>query len=77
MQFLKVSCSLCPQYRECPQKTRMFVNYCGSDKRSVESRIREAVVECRARRGQLFTKGFLVDVQPEIYARETVLSFST
>ena len=77
MQFLKVSCSQCPQYRECPQKTRMFVNYCGSDRKRVESRMQEAVVECRTRRGQLFTRGFSLDIQNDIYARETVLSFST
>ena len=70
MQFLKVSCAQCPHYRDCPQKTRMFVNYCGSDKKRVESNIKDAVLECRSRHGHLFTRGFFIEM------RDPALSFS-
>jgi hypothetical protein len=51
MQLFKISCSQCPHYDACPQKTRMFVNYCGSRIKSVELHIREAISECRSKRG--------------------------
>ncbi len=53
MQLKKVSCLRCPQYDACSQKTRMFVNYCGSKIKTVEINIREAISECRAKGGYL------------------------
>ncbi len=64
MQFLKVSCTQCSHYQECSQKTRLFVNYCGSDLKRVQEDVRSAVIECRSRRGSLFTKGFKIQLQP-------------
>lgn len=62
MQFLKVSCPQCSKYHECPQKTRMFVNYCGSS-RKVEENIREAVLDCRTRQGKLFKRTLISEAQ--------------
>ncbi|NLE01289.1 MAG: hypothetical protein GX640_15595 [Fibrobacter sp.] len=74
MEFLKVTCAQCAQYRDCPQKTRLFVNYCGSDRKRVEAHIKAAIDECRARRGHLFTKGFLVEMQPDLVTKHFALS---
>ncbi len=51
MQLSKVSCFRCPQYDDCSKKTRMFINYCGSKIKSVETHIKEAIVECRSKKG--------------------------
>ncbi|MBN1129094.1 MAG: hypothetical protein JXA71_08910 [Chitinispirillaceae bacterium] len=59
MQSSKVLCAQCPHHRECPQKTRIYVNYCGADQKKMENRVRTAVLECRTRRGRLFIQGFL------------------
>jgi hypothetical protein len=59
MKFLKVSCSRCTQYQECPQKTRMYVNYCGSDHKRLENKVIDATVDCRTRRGLLLAQTFL------------------
>lgn len=53
MKFLKVSCIRCSQYKECPQTTRLYVNYCGSDSKRVEKQICDATEDCRTRRGFL------------------------
>lgn len=72
MQFLKVSCSQCSKYHECPQKTRLFVNYCGSSGRNIKDNIREAVLDCRTRQGKLFKRTLISEAQiatfPEIMA---------
>ena len=59
MQFLKVSCSQCTHYQSCPQKTRMYVNYCGSDHERIKQQINAAKLDCRTRRGQLFAQTVL------------------
>lgn len=64
MQFLKVFCSQCAQYQQCPQKTRLFVNYCGSDRERVQQDIQNATKDCRARRGGLFSNGITIRLQP-------------
>lgn len=64
MEFLKVSCPRCSNYQQCSQKTRFFVNYCGSDCKRLKEEIRSAVNECRNRRGSLFTDGIKVQLQP-------------
>jgi hypothetical protein len=53
MQLSKVSCLQCPRHDSCSSKTRMFVNYCGSRIKNVESSIKEAVLECRSKRGYM------------------------
>ena len=68
MQFLKVSCSQCTHYQHCPQKTRMYVNYCGSDLERIKYQINEAKLDCRTRRGQLFGQTILavLPVAPDL-----------
>ena len=51
MQLVKISCSQCIRYAECPQKTRLFINYCGADQKRIDPNIKSAITECRARRG--------------------------
>ena len=55
MQLKKVMCLQCPQYDSCSHKTRLFVNYCGSRIKNVETHIKAAVSECRSKRGYLLT----------------------
>lgn len=61
MQFLKINCSQCSHYQECPQKTRMYVNYCGADIDKVKKEIEVAAIDCRERHGLLFTQTILSD----------------
>jgi hypothetical protein len=53
MQLFKITCPQCPQYDLCSQKTRMFVNYCGSKSSTVVENVRAAVTECRSKRGYM------------------------
>ena len=53
MQLFKITCPQCPQYDLCSQKTRMFVNYCGSKSSTVVENIRAAVTECKSKRGYM------------------------
>ena len=53
MQLFKITCPQCPQYDLCSQKTRMFVNYCGSKSSTVLGNIRAAVTECKSKRGYM------------------------
>jgi len=61
MQFLKVTCAKCKHYTVCPQQTRLYVNYCGSDHKGVEEKVQDAMHECRARRGYLFKRHLMID----------------
>jgi hypothetical protein len=61
MQFLKISCTQCQHYTSCPQRTRMYVNYCGSDRKRVKEQIQMAMLECRSRRGYLFKREMILD----------------
>lgn len=76
MQVSKISCTQCVHYKNCSQKTRMFINYCGSDIKRVESSIKDAVLECRARRGHLFTRGFFVDATTDPSIEDIVVSIT-
>lgn len=51
MQSLKIACSQCACHAECPQRVRLFVNYCGADHKKLDTNIRLAILECRLRRG--------------------------
>lgn len=53
MQLFKITCSQCPHYDSCSQKTRMFVNYCGSRINNVRENIRAAITECRSKHGYM------------------------
>lgn len=50
MESTKMVCLQCPHYESCPQKTRLFVNYCGSKKEKLQKPIREAMMDCVSRR---------------------------
>jgi len=50
MLWSKMQCAQCEHYHTCPLKTRLFVNYCGSRKHTVETDISAALTDCRSRR---------------------------
>ena len=54
MQAEKISCAQCLKHLDCPQKTRLYINYCGADQKKMGFNIKTAITECRARRGHLF-----------------------
>jgi len=54
MAHHKVTCQQCPEYGKCSQRTRMFVNYCGSRQRSIEQHIHLAILDCRSKGGYMF-----------------------
>jgi hypothetical protein len=58
MQSVKIACAQCQHHVECPQRVRLFVNYCGADHKRMDQNIRLAVVECRMRRGHLLQRTF-------------------
>jgi hypothetical protein len=58
MQSVKIACAQCPRHAECPQRVRLFVNYCGADPKRMGQNIRLAVIECRMRRGHLLQRAF-------------------
>lgn len=62
MQSLKIACARCSQHRECPNKTRMYVNYCGAAPKKMNESIRNAVLDCRLRKGFLFKRDFALHV---------------
>lgn len=62
MQCSKVSCPQCRQYSECPQKTRLFVNYCGANNKQVEDNVRTAILDCKTRQGKLFKRNTISKV---------------
>jgi len=51
MRFLKSSCAECGHTDLCSKQTRMYVNYCGSDRARVSERIRKAQSECAGHKG--------------------------
>jgi hypothetical protein len=56
MILRKISCTRCQHYSACPHKTRMLVNYCGSQHQALQEQIKLAAEECKNRRGQLFRR---------------------
>jgi hypothetical protein len=58
MQSVKIACAQCSRHMECPNKTRMFVNYCGGTPKKMNDSIRNAMIECRLRKGMLFKRAF-------------------
>ena len=76
MQFLKITCTQCSHYQGCPQKTRMYINYCGSDLERVKQQVDDAKNDCCDRRGQLFAQTML-SVLPVVQGLQTALSTIT
>ncbi|MGA2506786.1 MAG: hypothetical protein ABSF80_04845 [Chitinispirillaceae bacterium] len=62
MQSVKIACTRCSQHRQCPNKTRLFVNYCGAAPKKMNENIRGAILECRLRKGFLFKRDFTLHV---------------
>lgn len=54
MQHAKVSCINCSHYTECSQRTRMYVNYCGTRMKTLKSKIEKAFAECRSHQGLIY-----------------------
>jgi hypothetical protein len=77
MQLFKISCMQCPHYDACPQKTRMFVNYCGSKIKNVEMNIKEAISECRSKRGFMLTSVLFIPVPQSQTVPEINLTAAT
>lgn len=50
MLFAKVVCTECPHYHTCSFRTKMLINYCGSQDKLLKNEIREAMSVCRSRR---------------------------
>jgi len=74
MKLTKITCLQCPQYDGCSQKTRMFVNYCGSKVQSVERHIKEAISECRAKHGYLLTSVLFSSDSEKSYVKKLDVS---
>ena len=56
MQFFKTSCASCEYTAQCPDQTRVYVNYCGADRTRVIDQIRRAETECVNRKGHTLIK---------------------
>lgn len=69
MSWSKVACLKCNQYQSCSPTTRMFVNYCGSDRKQVATRIRSATSDCRLHHGYLLKH----DIIPQLYPHSAVI----
>lgn len=54
MRHIKVLCIRCLHYRKCSQKTRIYVNYCGTRIENLKVKIDEAFAECRSHKGLIF-----------------------
>lgn len=54
MKHLKVLCVNCSHYKECSQRTRMYVNYCGTRMKYLKSKIEKAFAECRSHQGLIY-----------------------
>jgi len=51
MPGIRISCSSCDQSDKCPQKTKLFVNYCGCKGDRIDKAIHDALSDCKSRRG--------------------------
>ncbi len=69
MQSVKIACTQCLKHRECTNKTRLFVNYCGAAPKKIDESIRKAILECRLRKGYLLKRAFALHVSaPQVLA---------
>ncbi|OGJ84206.1 MAG: hypothetical protein A2268_10635 [Candidatus Raymondbacteria bacterium RifOxyA12_full_50_37] len=51
MVWEKTDCYSCAQLAGCPDKTRFYLNYCGSQRAAMKDKLFQAREECLARRG--------------------------
>ncbi len=47
----KTHCSQCKLFGECPNETKFFVSYCGSQSKKFQEKISTALASCVAQRG--------------------------
>jgi hypothetical protein len=73
MSFHKISCIQCPKHDSCSQKTRVFINYCGSQLQSIDKYIKKAVSECRSKHGFLL-QSLIIPKDKEIKTSQKNLS---
>ncbi|MFH0919027.1 MAG: hypothetical protein V1913_01580 [Fibrobacterota bacterium] len=52
MQYNKTSCTQCHGSIACSDKTKVYINYCGSQREKNKTQFMMALTECRSRRGQ-------------------------
>ena len=64
MQSVKIECVRCSHHRECPNTTRLYINYCGTASKQMNERIKNALLECRLRKGYLFKRDLNIHVSP-------------
>jgi hypothetical protein len=72
MQLFKITCAKCRSYDSCSQKTRMFVNYCGSRFQNVEKHIRCAISECRSKHGYMLQSVIFPSAVPHKFSVENL-----
>lgn len=51
MTWHRTNCFLCTQIELCPAKTKLNINYCGSQRNQNKALVMEAMADCLARRG--------------------------
>ncbi|OGS36646.1 MAG: hypothetical protein A2293_09450 [Elusimicrobia bacterium RIFOXYB2_FULL_49_7] len=54
MMWNKTNCTQCEQFSTCPQKTRININYCGSQRVRHHDMLEAAKEDCLSRRGLNF-----------------------
>jgi hypothetical protein len=47
----KTHCAQCKAFADCPNETKFFVNYCGSQAKNFQSKIEIALSSCVSHRG--------------------------
>jgi len=51
MLYNKTSCSKCQGSSSCSEKTKVYINYCGSQRERNKTQFYMALTECRSHRG--------------------------
>jgi hypothetical protein len=51
MNWHRTNCFLCTQIELCPAKTKLNINYCGSQRNQNKALVMEAMADCLSRRG--------------------------
>jgi hypothetical protein len=54
MQWNKTKCAICHSTSSCPEKTKHYINYCGSQRERNQSSYAKALDDCFSRRGLNF-----------------------
>jgi hypothetical protein len=54
MQWNKTKCAICHSTSSCSEKTKMYINYCGSQRERNHPQMAQALDDCRSQRGLNF-----------------------